>query len=83
VLGSGFSGVSPVSFFWLCFFYVFFRAGSVLFGCILYDTRLSIVEIGGFNSRLLPMDVPGEGAYLQAPTSVTVFSQRMFRLVSV
>jgi hypothetical protein len=46
VLGSGFSGVSD-EFFRLCFFDVFFRARSVLFGWILHDTRLSMVEIFG------------------------------------
>jgi hypothetical protein len=42
-----------------------------------------MVEIGGFNGRLLQMEVPGEGACLQAPTSVTVSSRRMFGLVFV
>jgi len=70
-------------FFRLCFFDVFFGTRSVFFGWVLHDTRLSMVEIGGFSGRLLQREVPSEDTCLQAPTSVTVFSRRMFRLVFV
>jgi hypothetical protein len=74
VLGSCFFGVSPASFSDCAFFfYVFFRARSVFFGWVLYDTRLFMMEISGFDSRLLQREVPGEGACLHALVSVTTF----------
>jgi hypothetical protein len=44
----------------------------VFFGWVFYDTRLSMVEISGFNGRLLQREVLGECECLHAP--ITAFS---------
>jgi hypothetical protein len=71
VLGSDFSGVSG-DFFWLCFFDIFFRAKSVLFGWVFHDTRLSMVEIDRWRSVVLAV-VCYRGRFL---VKVRVYTRR-------
>jgi hypothetical protein len=83
VLGSGFSGVSPVSFSGCVFFLSSLEpdlcssAGSFITCASLWWRSL---EIDGFGGRLLQREVPSEGVCLHALVSMTAFSRRRFCL---
>jgi len=86
VLGSGFSGVSPASFSG-CAFFMSSLELDMCSSVGSFMTRASLwwrlLEVGGFDGRLLHREVLSEGACLHAFVLVTTFSQRWFRLVFV